>query len=70
MSVLNFVVMGIILTSLALIWSVDPNQGNNAKLIFQFQTTMFTEEALLHMLMIFFMRTNKLAFWKDQPRYG
>lgn len=67
MSVLNFVVMGIILTSLALIWSVDPNQGNNAKLISQFQTTMFTEGALLHMLMIFFMRTNKLAFWKDQP---
>ncbi len=67
MSVLNFIVMGIILTSVALIWSVDPNQGNNAQLISQFQTTMFTEGALLHMLMIFFMRTDKLAFWKDRP---
>ncbi|WP_425379512.1 magnesium-translocating P-type ATPase [Spiroplasma endosymbiont of Stenodema calcarata] len=67
MSVLNFVVMGIVLTSLALTLKVDPSQGNNEQLISQFQTTMFTEGALLHMLMIFFMRTNKLAFWKDCP---
>ncbi|AGM25183.1 magnesium-translocating P-type ATPase [Spiroplasma chrysopicola] len=66
-SVLNFIVMGIILTSLGTMGQIDYNNPENVNLIYQFQTTMFTEGAVLHILMIFFMRTDKLNLFKNRP---
>ncbi|WP_368486174.1 magnesium-translocating P-type ATPase [Spiroplasma sp. DGKH1] len=65
-SILNFIVSGIILSSIALASSLAPSVTNN-HLISQFQTTMFTEGAILHMMMVMMMRTNKINIFKDAP---